>query len=127
MGRDSWANIYAFYRVLSAKVTITWLNEQTSTITNGISNTAIVGFELTDDTTSLKTATRDAFLEGRQCHPLILPGHEYAPLNMRTQTYTYTPETWTYHVQEQGVEERWTLIGESPANLHDLTLRWYPF
>lgn len=122
MGRDAWAGVYDYYRVLRTDVKITWQNFQDDPF-NG--ETTVVGFELTDDATSAVTTSVNAFMEGKHNAALILPGLSTAPFNYQVQQYSYTPETWTYHVQEKGMEERWTPIGADPSNVHDLVLRAY--
>lgn len=119
-GRDTWANVYQYYRVLSTEVTITWQNLQDAPFTG---ETQIVGFELTDKDEDAISTGQLAFIEGKQTAPLLLPGINVAGANMQTQTYTYSPDTWHYHVQETGVEERWTPMGQNPTNTHLICLR----
>ena len=85
MGRDTWAGIYKYYRVIKTDVKITWQNFSNVGFTG---ETQVVGFELTDDTSSELTDNTIAFMEAKQCAPLILPGQSFQPLNMQTQQYT---------------------------------------
>ena len=128
MGRDTWASIYNYYRVLKSSVSFHILNANDRTLTATNRDTVIAGLEWTDDTTATGTAqTVSAFQEEKQSITQMLPGAKEAPANLTTMSYTYSPQSWDYHVEGTGIEERWTPIGSDPAQTHRLALRFFPF
>ena len=40
-------------------------------------------------------------------------------------SYSYNPATWRHHVEEAGVEERWTAINQNPGIDHELHMRMF--
>lgn len=128
LGRDTWAGIYDYYRVLKTNVKLTFINHDPGdrTTVSG-TPTLLVGWEETDDNTSAGiTQSAAAFAEAKATHHQIIAGKEFTSHNATVMTYSYTPESWDNHVQSTGVEERWTPIGDNPATNHYLTRRIFP-
>lgn len=117
-GRDKFVAFgYKYYRVLEADVTIMWSNHSVST---AIADDVIVGYSLSDDT-AVTYADYRAFVEAKHNSHRFLRSQATAWDGHQRETvlkYKYRPQEWDYHVQETGVEQRWTPIGENPANLH---------
>lgn len=147
-GRDTWAAMFAYYRVLSSHIRIRWLNKNASETVvrldsaNAATNYGdpfngeyLVGYEMTDSTSATlsnklemfmctKHAKRDLLKAGRTVPgPLASGTRAVEGYGEVTSTFNYNPEQWDYHVQEQGTEERWTPVKQNPANDHAIALR----
>lgn len=118
MGRDLWTGVYQYYRVLQSVANITIVNYQTNEAVTGTTHPSfIAGISPQEDNTNTTIDTREALMESKIaqwqiCHP-IETNHHSASFTM-----TYNPEEWHYHVQESGIDERWTPIGENPPVQH---------
>lgn len=124
MGRDAWAGIYKFYRVMETEVEIITINQQNKTETSTAKNAVLIGLEHTDDTTSTGlTQNMDAFMETKNSETHLLPGKDNSPANSNSMSFYYSPQSWDDHVHETGVEERWTPVGSNPSYVHDLAYR----
>lgn len=125
LGRDKFAAFgYKYYRVLSCDVTLEFHNGTSIDTSAAIDQFVMVGYELTDDPSTAFDDYR-AFVEGKQTKGQILKSTVQANggLGLSTRmTYHYNPSSWDFHVQETGIEERWTPIGEDPPNPHYLVL-----
>ena len=127
MGRDTWACIYQYYRVLKCRVEITVFNYEDRVQNTTNRDALIAGIEWTDDSGTTGTAqTAEAFMEEKQSMTHVLHGLKMAPANAAYFEYTYTPESWDYHVEQTGVENRWTAVGANPNHTHLLLLRMFP-
>ena len=115
-GRDKLVTYgYLFYRVLEAQVNLTWI-QTTGEEANNNNHFTICGYELTDNSSNVYTDFR-AFVEAKHTKAdLLMPQNTQWEGNQKTvhQSYTYRPESWQYHVQNEGIEERWTPVGTSP-------------
>lgn len=128
MGRDFWATLYKYYRVLATHVEWTAVNQEVNATygSSSVNNLAFMGFQWTDDASEIPSTTR-AFIEMKQAKVKMLCGPDEAPYNVGSVTYEYTPGSWDYHIQETGDEERWTPIGSNPPNQHYLRSVIAPF
>jgi hypothetical protein len=127
MGRDTWAGVYKYYRVLATHVMITTINQQNKSESSGPKNACMIGMEHTDDTSSTGlTQNINSFMESKNSDSHLLLGRDNSPANINTMHFNYTPGSWTDHVHETGVEERWTPIGDNPSFVHDLAYRAFP-
>lgn len=125
-GRNTWTQIYKYYRVLECKVRIHlvnvgYRNDQVTTDTSY----NFFGWETTDELTDV-SGSATAFLESKNCRAELVPGYKENPLNRTTFEYFYTPGGWDDHVQEASPETMWTPINESPASKHYLLFRTFP-
>lgn len=129
-GRDAFIAFgYKYYRVLKTTVSLLWANTLAPLdVSLSMNKHTCVGYALADDP-ALSFSDWRAFSESKQTSPLILRSTNiYYDGSQRVagQNYTYTPEAWDMHVQESGVEERWTPVGANPPNLHYLILNSGP-
>lgn len=135
MGRDTWSNIYDYYRVLSCdvKLTFTYLHGVFGDGTNSVDvpQHALVGFTLVDDA-SATPANANAFVEMKhtvvdQLHPTNIQRYLVAAGDVETtQLHTFgghvgahhhfVPSDWDLHVTQAGADDRWTGAGASPTN-----------
>lgn len=115
LGRDTWAAIYQYYRVLSCEMDVKIVNRQSV-------NTLLAGVVLEEDDANLTFNTSN-FMMRKNAIRRIIPGTTYANPSTANIVYKYNPGSWDHHVQETGVEERWTPIGETPSNQHRAILR----
>ena len=128
MGRDTWANVYDFYRVVHTKVKMTFINlsDITPGEVNG-SDTVIFGWEETDDSAGTIVTTRTALMERKHADHRIVPGCDRGNLKNGTyMEYAYSPTTWDNHVHSTGIEERWTAINSTPTNSHFIVMHIFP-
>jgi hypothetical protein len=116
LGRDTWAAIYQYYRVLSCNMEVKIINRNNT-------NTLLAGIVLEEDTSNL-TDTRNNFMMRKNAIRAIIPGNQYASGSIGQLTFDYNPSQWDHHVQETGIEERWTPISETPSNNHKAVLRF---
>ena len=86
-------------------------------------STLLAGIVLEEDNATL-TGNPEDFMMRKNAIRRIIPGFTYANPSTSVITYNYNPSSWDHHVQESGVEERWTPIGESPSNTHRAILRF---
>lgn len=150
-GRDTWAGLFAYYRVLSSSIHVRFLNMNPSevivreTSSDPAPTTAqgygdprngeyMVGYEMTDSTSATLSNNQSMFMCTKHAKRVLLPAaptmisndesSRYVPrYSSATVSYDYAPGNWDYHVQETGVEERWTPIKQNPTNDHVLALR----
>lgn len=132
MGRDTWAAVYQYYRVLKSTIHITMWNFTSFTPVTAADHEVIVaGIEWTDDdTTSGKAETVQAFMEEKQSQTqLVLPvkGTTFLTGGPAHFTYDYAPEEWHFHVQNSADDNRWTAIAADPTLPHYLNLSIFPF
>lgn len=126
MGRDLWAGIYQYYRVISAEFTFTWLNHDEIAFSAGNTNgTAVVGYELTDNAATNLSTGVFSFIEGKQTAHRFVPGARSggtgpASVVMR---HHYTPQGFDHHITEAGIDERWTAIDLNPGVSHLILAR----
>lgn len=146
-GRDTWGAIYDYYRVVSCDVNLIFdyrqgkfgSNETTSSPYDydGRCAHALVGYAISDDTTD-KHANGRAFVEGKHTKAahLFPTNFEVAATSTAggstpsdvtrmfcyggntAMSFHYAPENWDYHVQQTGIETRWTAQGANPTNPH---------
>jgi hypothetical protein len=137
-GRDTWAALFKYYRVLSCDVTVTLANGAIQgNDGNGRFHHFIWGYELVDQSLTV-CGTRGAFLTAKHCkRSMITPAgsasywnttvgaqrNGVTHLSYDTLSFHYDPNNWDYHVQEKGSEERWTPVGSNPSIDHDLAFR----
>jgi len=149
LGRDSWATIYDFYRVISSDVHIkfTYTHAGFGTVHtaaidawNGDNPThCLVGYAITDDTTDV-AANPIAFVEMKHSkasyiHPREIVPHNYTgatatlpskPMRVSamggtsSMSFHYNPNDWDYHVSNLGQSERWTPKDSVPDFSHFL-------
>lgn len=106
---------------------------------NCFHNAYAVGFELIDEDAQISNNAQ-MFMMTKNAERTILPAAELARINFSTSSnafcvpkrpvatvmqYTYNPDTWKYHVEQQGVETRWTAVGANPALDHLLAVRMF--
>jgi hypothetical protein len=129
LGRDNWSNIYSFYRVMHCEVKLSFINHSyivTPSAVNG-TDTLLFGWEENDQVTTI-AANRTAFMESKHSDHRIVPGtgRNVGLANGVTMGYSYSPATWINHIQEAGVDQRWTAVGTSPTNEHLLLVHVFP-
>ena len=145
LGRDSWSTIYDYYRVVSADFNMTfdyihgWLgNDATGAVAEALNTpNVLVGYQITADGAE-KATTAAGFVEQKHSKAVMLRPRQMEitntfsatsvdPSGVSRQAYTggstsmsfhYDPTQWDYHVQETGVEERWTPKDSNPATTH---------
>lgn len=146
-GRDQWASMFAYYRVLSSSIKVRWKNcnigeiipraigaPASSKFVPLVNNGEyMVGYEMTDSSSATLANNVYAFMTTKHAKRALLRRNKTTPLedgtrfiddyNETTTVFNYTPEQWDYHVQETGVEERWTPIKQNPTNDHFIALR----
>ena len=131
MGRDSWAGIYQYYRVIASRIKIHVINKTNNTETYGsppVINTHLIGLEHTDDNAATGlTQSKESFMESKNAKTRILAGPDEAPANMAILDFDYSPQTWDDHVTNVGIEERWTAVGANPTYNHYLAFRLFPW
>jgi hypothetical protein len=121
LGRDTWASVYDYYRVLQTDVLITVQNMyQLASSGRGCS---IFGYQLTDGTS--KAETRDAFMEGKHNKGIMLGPHGSGTDHAVFQ-FSYRPENWDHHITNQDSSTRWTPVGSNPAISHILATSCFP-
>ena len=129
MGRDTWAQVYQYYRVLGSTCSVKIVNHGTLPAPETDTNRDVIlaGLEWNTDSTNFVT-TENAFMEAKQTKAMMIPGAGGFPnlANIGHLKHEYTPEAWHYHVDETGVEERWTPIAENPADSHIVAFRLFP-
>lgn len=128
LGRDHWAGVYKYYRVLAADVKLHWYNA--TDVTAAVRTIPqLVGYELTDDVTDIYSDWQ-AWVEGKHSKVDLLLNNsnefEGSGGKVAVQSLHYTPESWDVHVHEAGVTERWTPVGENSPNQHYLALHMTP-
>lgn len=142
-GRDTWANIYQFYRVISSDVEMRFTYNYGGFGTDATSLSAIsdiphhclVGYCITDEVSDVPTDCIK-YVESKQTKMVPLhpttgwnavkvstgppnrsdPSRNYFFNGHTALSFHYAPEKWNMHVTESGVEERWTPIAENPAD-----------
>jgi hypothetical protein len=134
MGRDTWAAIYQYYRVLSADIDIAVVNKSSFNSTVGESEAIIAGIEWIDtDSSSGLAQTLSAFMEEKNCNWKVI---QPTPRNVSGGggvggvahfKYHYTPDSWDYHIQNSSEDTRWTPIAQSPPQSHIVSLSYFPF
>jgi hypothetical protein len=131
-GRDRWASAFDFYRVLSCDVKLTLItNEVQGTLSRPSDDTYVWGYELIEQNGTVsnsvdvfmitKHAKRQMMTKASQ----VVSGATFSASSPHasTLTYHYMPQAWDFHVQEVGMEERWTPIGANPSNFHYMAIR----
>lgn len=122
LGRDTWATVYDYYRVLQTDVLITVTN-LTPLSGTGV-GAMIFGYQLTDGVDH--TEQKIAFMEQK-----ISKGGMLTPFGGGMDTavyqYTYRPEQWDHHVTQADSSTRWTPIGSAPSINHSLVTSMMPF
>lgn len=134
-GRDQWAGIFNFYRVLQSDVKLTFLNNNYQGGAPDLPSRTIyaVGYELIDAGQEVSNSV-DAFMITKHAKRELLGAgdvQQYATgagasgnkPSVQVVTHMYRPEMWDYHVQELGTEERWTPILQNPTNDHFMAVR----
>lgn len=149
-GRDQWATVFNYYRVLESHWKIRWHNQNVPICTPQLRTAAVTanygsplkgnficGYELVeDDTSSLLSDSIYTFMATKHAKRTEL--HAATPNSTATvdQVYVvspgqavteihYTPETWDHHVQTNTTAERWTPIASSPTVDHYAALRCF--
>lgn len=149
-GRDQWAGVFQYYRVMKSHITVKWTNSNpirpTPQVYDAVSSTKFlpdmmagnftVGYELTNGVSDTISPNHDQFIMCKHAKRVTLPACPVAAMYNGTNTvvypqtlthasisYTYTPEDWDYHVQNTSTEERWTPIKQNPTNDHLMALR----
>lgn len=150
LGRDTWAGIYEFYRVLETQVTLIWHytmgefgNDEVTAPVNWNGATPVhllCGYQITDDTADVATTPAGLVeMKHSKCEILEPKNQEMTaekpasggnPTNIRRtrvyggmqrQDFTYRPEQWDYHVtQVSEGETRWTAKDAEPTEKHYL-------
>lgn len=117
-GRNTWAGLFQFYRVLRLDIRFRWHSANT---------THMVGWHLHEDTDDTGWTTRRDMAEAKHGGYDFCYAHDRDPgitpvFNSTTgtkneciQQYTYSPETWDHHVTKFGDQERWTSVSGSPV------------
>lgn len=132
MGRDTWAAVYQYYRVLRARFQITVWNVTTvdQTAVND-QDMILAGIEWTDDDTSTgKAQTIQAFMEEKQSDwQFVAPvkGNQMLTGSPVHFSYDYSPEQWQFHVQNSADDNRWTAIDSDPTLPHLINFSIFPF
>lgn len=116
LGRDVWAGVYNYYRVLSADVNIACWNRSSSS--NG--DTWVASF-LTDDDTALPDNMNSKCEAKRSQYRLLNP--KGTGIDRNSFEFKYDTANWDYHVTEESSDTRWTAIGASPTVAHLLVLQ----
>lgn len=147
MGRDIWASHYKYYRVLHSEINVSVVSSchGTSQLDTGVAspfkNKFCYGYELTDEDGKICDDV-DAFLctkraKRKMLEPCDVQTTSYwngtvavtqqRNLNVSNGaiSYKYTPRSWKHHVEEAGVEERWTPINQNPGIDHELHFRMF--
>ena len=100
-GRDTWASLFQYYRVLQTDIRFTWFGANANTL---------VGWSLHEDTSHSSWTTRRDMCEAKNGGFDLLEAHEadgtitpafntYSGTRTRlVQQYTYKPESWDHHV-----------------------------
>lgn len=116
-GRNQWASIFQYYRVLKTDVKLTWTQ---------CTVPVMVGWHLHEDTSDSNWTTTRDMMEAKHGGFDILYPHipdqfmvdnvasKTGTINEIRQQYSFNPSTWEHHVTKYGTEERWTAIGGSP-------------
>lgn len=121
MGRDTWASIFKYYRVLGCKVSIDFYNREGFASADQDKH-VLVGYELLDDVTA-NSQSKLAFMETKNAERQILTPTFVGGSSHCRMEYEYSPSKWTHHVTERGIEERWTAINSQPNVKHFLQIR----
>ena len=135
-GRDLWAGAFQFYRVLSSDVKLTLMTNETSgTASIPADDTYVWGYELIEQGGTVSNGT-DMFMMTKHAKRQLISKTSQSASgngtatnfnstnpNASELTFHYEPAMWDYHVQEVGLEERWTPIGANPSNFHYMALR----
>lgn len=137
-GRQIWDTHFKYYRVLRSDVKLTYINRAMNQGVGTVPQNGMiaVGYELIDENAAVsnnvnmfmttKHAVRDVMLPSKIGFIEVLAGtdnyYSQSP-TFHVMTHTYTPETWTHHVEKSGSEERWTPIGANPNVDHNLAVR----
>ncbi len=141
-GRDLWAGHFKYYRVLKTYVRLEfWSTRYIDPIIQNsepYDETYVVGYELIDNDAQISNGsdmfqiTKNAKREYLLPAPSMATGNGTASTrgvqhpNMIAMNYTYTPGNFVHHVQEDGVDARWTPIDENPSIEHDMAIRILP-
>ena len=146
-GRDIWATHFKYYRVLKSEFDVSIDSTCACECQTGAGtaspweNKFCYGYELTDEDGQISNNV-DAFLTTKMAKRKML---QPAPAMQQTYwdgagnptvtrntsvshgafSYTYHPATWRHHVEEAGVEERWTPINQNPGIDHELHMRMF--
>lgn len=121
MGRDLWAGVYGYYRVLASTFTVTAVNYQANEAVTASSHPSFILGLAPQESVTETIVTREGLMESKISQWQILHPIE-TNHNSGSLTFNYTPEDWHYHVQETGIDERWTPIGSNPAIIHYITI-----
>lgn len=149
LGRDTWANIYDFYRVVESDVQMIFTykhgrfgDDQSATPRNWEGDVpvhAMVGYHVTDDATD-KAANPIAFVEMKHSKAAYIHPNQHQINSFQATTtslgskarrihcsggttgmsFHYQPEHWDYHVTNLGLQERWTPKNQVPDFTHML-------
>lgn len=136
-GRDIWAAHFKYYRVLQARVKVSYFSESLANTTQNdpMYNTFAVGYELTDEDGPISNNAEMFMTTKRAKRDLLLPAltnhvwngtsvlNQVSRPSTMTHVYHYNPGDWQYHVEEKGSEERWTPIGANPSIDHEFHIR----
>jgi hypothetical protein len=146
-GRDIWAAHFKYYRVLKSEFdisidsTVLAASQTSSDQESPWAGKFCWGYELTDEDGQISNNV-DAFLTTKMAkRKMLQPAKAYkmsywngtaattVDRNMGVShdavSYTYHPATWRHHVEEAGVEERWTPINQNPGIDHELHMRMF--
>lgn len=149
VGRNLWQGHFKYYRVLRSDVKLTFINTNCErqndgekalpnyASINGFHNMYAIGYELIDED-SMLCQNLTAFMTAKGVvRDILMPatGGDISSVTTTDQfatcakpsvgvmQYTYHPANWNQHVEQQGVETRWTAIGSNPALDHLLAPR----
>jgi hypothetical protein len=137
-GRDIWASHFKYYRVLHASFKLTFITDAKTDPDQDKRpehNSFLVGYELTDEDGEISDNMEMFMLTKHAKRQVLKPcmtNHYWNGTTTRSTyqnpsttslTYVYNPNSWDYHVEEQGSEERWTPIKQNPSIDHELNVR----
>lgn len=138
-GRDIWASHFKYYRVLQADVLLTFMHNYKVDPASIYMHHFRAGYELTDEDGAIAD-NAEMFMMTPRAHSVHMKPVPFSPVyngvtpgtvtyvstsqHVSQVQYTYRPESWNYHVEEKGSEERWTPIGANPSIDHDMQLRF---
>lgn len=121
MGRDLWAGVYNYYRVLESHCTVTVVSFQENEAVSGTTHPAFIFAISPQETVTPTLQTREALMESKISKWQIVYPME-TNHHSASMSFSYRPEDWVFHVSETGIDERWTPNGANPAVIHYLCL-----
>jgi len=117
-GQSQWTNIFEYYRVTQTDVKFT-VQPRIASSAKAKDHLYMFGYHLNDTSSTADWNTYRDFGEAKQGgYKLMQPSDQGATFT--TCQITYRPENWDLHVQESGIEERWTPVTAAPADPHYL-------